>query len=152
MHIYPTWKRPNFLRALLTSNLKAVTCFYVYLCYFPCYAILFPIDSAHAHLYYSVGVNWYQNVRPAISAVLPIPQRYYVPERLRNSYKPRLMAAGLWITSSEAENEGSRSAFQKIPKRKAKESQAKQKAKTALEREKVTYLRLASVFSISCSH
>lgn len=28
--------------------------------------------------------------------MLPFPQQYYVPQRIRDSYKPRLEAAGLW--------------------------------------------------------
>lgn len=77
--------------------------------------------------------------------MLPIPQRYYVPERLRNSYKPRLEAAGLWSAStSETDNDETRSAFQKISKPKRKDKQAKQKAKKAFEREKVHYFLLPS--------
>ena len=32
---------------------------------------------------------------------MPIPQRYYVPNRIRELYKPRLEAAGLWPTETE---------------------------------------------------
>jgi sorting and assembly machinery component 37 len=32
---------------------------------------------------------------------MPIPQRYYVPNRIRELYKPRLEAVGLWPTETE---------------------------------------------------
>ena len=62
---------------------------------------------------------------------------YYVPERLRNIYKPRLESVGLWFSSSESNDDDKRSAFQKVSKAKSKDAQAKQKAKSALERQKV---------------
>lgn len=33
--------------------------------------------------------------------MMPIPQRYYVPNRIRELYKPRLESVGLWPTESE---------------------------------------------------
>lgn len=30
-----------------------------------------------------------------------MPQRYYVPDRIRQSYRPRLDAAGLWTVHAE---------------------------------------------------
>lgn len=38
---------------------------------------------------------------------MPIPQRYYVPNRIRELYKPRLEASGLWPTETEAPSEQS---------------------------------------------
>jgi sorting and assembly machinery component 37 len=36
--------------------------------------------------------------------MLHIPQRYYIPERIRDSYRPRLEKSGLWnLPVSEAE-------------------------------------------------
>ncbi|KAL5529767.1 hypothetical protein ACEPAG_5752 [Sanghuangporus baumii] len=50
--------------------------------------------------------NYYDFVRPALAELFPVPQRYYVPDRLRGMYKPRLEAAGLWsISVEEAEEE-----------------------------------------------
>jgi sorting and assembly machinery component 37 len=37
--------------------------------------------------------------------MLSIPQRYYVPERIRESFRPRLEAAGLWRTPPAEETE-----------------------------------------------
>lgn len=34
--------------------------------------------------------------------MMPIPQRYYVPNRIRELYKPRLDAVGLWLPETEA--------------------------------------------------
>lgn len=40
--------------------------------------------------------------------MMPIPQRYYVPNRIRELYKPRLEVAGLWPTETEAPLEQSK--------------------------------------------
>lgn len=47
-------------------------------------------------------------------SMFPIPQRYYVPDRIRQSYKPRLEAAGLWNLQL-AEKEPKKP-FREIPK------------------------------------
>lgn len=39
--------------------------------------------------------------------MMPIPQRYYVPNRVRELYKPRLENVGLWPTESEGSSEKS---------------------------------------------
>jgi hypothetical protein len=38
--------------------------------------------------------------------MLPIPQRYYVPGRIRDSYRPRLEASGLWNLPGVEEEKG----------------------------------------------
>lgn len=35
--------------------------------------------------------------------MMPFPQRYYAPRRIRDSYKPRLEAAGLWHVNVKEE-------------------------------------------------
>lgn len=35
--------------------------------------------------------------------MLPVPQRYYVPRRIRETYRPRLEAVGLWLIANEPE-------------------------------------------------
>ena len=40
-------------------------------------------------------------MRPALASKLPLPQRYYLPDRLRDTYQPRLDAAGLWNVNVE---------------------------------------------------
>ena len=57
-------------------------------------------------MFYSLNSNWYGLTLPALANMLPIPQRYYVPTRLRQSYKPRLEAAELWnLPGIEQESE-----------------------------------------------
>lgn len=36
--------------------------------------------------------------------MLPVPQRYYVPRRIRDSYRPRLEAVGLWLIANAPED------------------------------------------------
>jgi sorting and assembly machinery component 37 len=40
-------------------------------------------------------------VNPALASMFPIPQKYYVPGRMRNAYFQRLVAAGLWKETTE---------------------------------------------------
>ncbi|KAF7778597.1 hypothetical protein Agabi119p4_2942 [Agaricus bisporus var. burnettii] len=48
------------------------------------------------HSCYSNADNWEKVIHPALVSMYGVPQQYYVPERIRASYKPRLEAAGLW--------------------------------------------------------
>ncbi|KAL1741320.1 hypothetical protein HDZ31DRAFT_45690 [Schizophyllum fasciatum] len=61
--------------------------------------------SAHAqlnlgdlvsHVFFSVNKNWNKLTHPALASRLPIPQRYYMPGRIRELHRPRLTTAGLW--------------------------------------------------------
>lgn len=45
---------------------------------------------------YSDQATWEGLTHPTLVSMLPVPQRYYVPGRVRESYRPRLEAAGLW--------------------------------------------------------
>jgi sorting and assembly machinery component 37 len=45
---------------------------------------------------YSLPANWSKLTLPTLAYALPVPQRYYVPRRMRSMYLPRLEAAGLW--------------------------------------------------------
>lgn len=45
---------------------------------------------------YSISTNWAELTHPTFVSFFPIPQSYYVPNRIRSSYVPRLEAAGLW--------------------------------------------------------
>ena len=40
--------------------------------------------------------------------MMPIPQKYYVPNRIRELHKPRLEAVGLWPTETETAPEESK--------------------------------------------
>jgi sorting and assembly machinery component 37 len=70
--------------------------------------------------------------------MLPIPQRYYVPGRIRESYKPRLEAAGLWNPPCWPERElaHDRSRFG-LKKPVKSEQDTKEKMKRAFAREQV---------------
>ncbi|KAJ7940432.1 hypothetical protein B0H13DRAFT_1938065 [Mycena leptocephala] len=49
-----------------------------------------------AYMLYSLPANWSKLTLPTLAYALPVPQRYYVPRRMRSMYLPRLEAAGLW--------------------------------------------------------
>ena len=87
---------------------------------------------------YSLRLNWWKVTRPAIASMLPVPLRYYVPSRIRESYQPRLEAAELWdVPGIEQEEEDRMSSLRRDGRRKKKESKA-QKFKRVFEREKVS--------------
>ncbi|TCD61673.1 hypothetical protein EIP91_008095 [Steccherinum ochraceum] len=88
-----------------------------------------------AHVYFALSANWYSHTRLALTSVLPVPQRYYVPARLRKAYQPRLEAAGLWSMHEEQAQEARFSAFEKLARRKEAQEK-KEKLKRAVEREK----------------
>ncbi|KAM6500393.1 hypothetical protein JOM56_003407 [Amanita muscaria] len=48
------------------------------------------------YMLYSVSSNWVNMTYQTLSSQFPRPQRYYVPFRIRELYRPRLEAAGLW--------------------------------------------------------
>src|ERR1700733_10997333 len=56
-------------------------------------------------MFYAVEENWSKLTHPISASGLPIPQRYYVPGRLRDMWKPRLEASGLWPTFKSEDNE-----------------------------------------------
>ncbi|GJJ12665.1 hypothetical protein Clacol_006909 [Clathrus columnatus] len=57
-----------------------------------------------AHSLYVLEPN-YTFIHKTLASMFPLPQRYYVPRRIRDSYKPRLEAAGLWHVIDEEEQE-----------------------------------------------
>ncbi|KAL1947877.1 hypothetical protein VTO73DRAFT_13601 [Trametes versicolor] len=57
------------------------------------------------HMLYSLQDNWAGVTRPALVSMLPVPQRYYVPNRLRASHKTRLQAVELWDVPEDEEEE-----------------------------------------------
>ncbi|KAI0374872.1 hypothetical protein BV20DRAFT_1048881 [Pilatotrama ljubarskyi] len=56
------------------------------------------------HMLYSLQENWVDVTRPALVSMLPVPQRYYVPHRIRASHKARLEAVELWDVPEEEED------------------------------------------------
>ncbi|RPD66117.1 hypothetical protein L226DRAFT_609019 [Lentinus tigrinus ALCF2SS1-7] len=99
------------------------------------------VESAYGdlinHMLYSLQENWSAVTRPALVSMLPVPQCYYVPSRIRSSYKHRLEAAELWhVPEVEDElEEPSRVLGRK--KKRAQPDNEPHKFKSALEREKV---------------
>ncbi|EKM55137.1 uncharacterized protein PHACADRAFT_120191 [Phanerochaete carnosa HHB-10118-sp] len=93
-----------------------------------------------AHEYYSLSANWTRQTRHTLAVMLPIPQRYYVPERIRLSWKPRLEAAELWdVVGIEEEEERERQRFSfGLQKKRTKKNQDKLKFKETFERKRVT--------------
>ncbi|TFK55127.1 hypothetical protein OE88DRAFT_1674733 [Heliocybe sulcata] len=83
------------------------------------------------HAMYSMEVNWRELVGPTLAGMLPVPQRYYVPARIRDIYKPRLEASELWDVPGEEVEEKPK--FGEKKKEEAKEHKFKQ----VFQREKV---------------
>jgi sorting and assembly machinery component 37 len=54
---------------------------------------------------YSHHGNWAGLTGLALASMFPVPQRYYVPARIRESYRPRLEAVGMW-NLPDVEKEG----------------------------------------------
>ena len=63
--------------------------------------------SFQAYSFYS-SANYWKLIRPTLAKMMPVPQRYYVPNRIRELYKPRLETVGLWPTESETPSETSK--------------------------------------------
>ena len=85
-----------------------------------------------SHLFYGIDANFWGLTNPALASEMPVPQKYYVARRIRESYKPRLEVAGLWsLPSAEEEPVG---LFEKDKKKK---QDYKVTLTRAFEREKV---------------
>ena len=88
---------------------------------------------------YSLQENWSSVTRLALVSMLPVPQCYYVPSRIRGSYKARLEASELWhVPEVEDEPEEPRSVLGRRKKQRADDKP--HKYKSVLEREKVGWL------------
>ncbi|KAH7913757.1 hypothetical protein BJ138DRAFT_563355 [Hygrophoropsis aurantiaca] len=87
-----------------------------------------------SHMFYSLDANFWKLTNPAIAPVLPIPQRFYVPQRIRDSHRPRLEAAGLWNLPGIEEEK--KSPFER--KEKNNDDDPKETFVRAFEREKVS--------------
>ncbi|KAF9792053.1 hypothetical protein BJ322DRAFT_1102582 [Thelephora terrestris] len=60
-----------------------------------------------AYSFYT-SANYWGLIRPTLAKMMPIPQRYYVPNRIRELHKLRLEAVGLWPTETEEPSEQSK--------------------------------------------
>lgn len=90
--------------------------------------------SLQYHNYYSSLGNWEKVIHPALVGMYGIPQQYYVPRRIRASYKPRLESAGLWTLPQQEEEGKSARGTNKLDEVK---QEAKQTFTQTFEREKV---------------
>lgn len=58
-------------------------------------------------MFYGINENFWGLTNPALASEMPVPQKYYVPGRIREAYRPRLEAAGLWrLPDAEEEQLG----------------------------------------------
>ncbi|KAG2158236.1 uncharacterized protein EDB93DRAFT_1120544 [Suillus bovinus] len=95
------------------------------------------IGDLVAYSLYSVDDNFWKLTNPTIASMIPIPQRYYVPGRIREMYRPRLEAAGLW---TQAASESEKDSFGK----RQKKDDPKDEYARAFERDKVSAQAKAS--------
>jgi hypothetical protein len=98
------------------------------------------------HTLYSHHGNWTGLTQPALASMLPVPQCYYVPGRIRECHRARLEAAGLW-NLPEVEKQEKRPF--KEPSKSVKEKVDSRIYLQAFEREKVCKLPF---HAISRSH
>lgn len=52
---------------------------------------------------YSLHPNYYLMTRPTLVSLLPFPQRFYMPDRIRKLQRERLQSAFLWEEDEEAQ-------------------------------------------------
>ena len=93
-------------------------------------------------MYYALSANWSGKTAKTLASLLPLPQRYYLPQRIRVSHQPRLEASDLWnsaIVEQEEEEEKRHFSFRRAPK-KTKKAAEKAKFKATAERNKVRVL------------
>ncbi|KAI0819117.1 hypothetical protein BC629DRAFT_1588426 [Irpex lacteus] len=92
-----------------------------------------------SHVLYSLTANWVGSTRPALVSILPVPQKYYLPDRIRLSHQPRLEAAELWnISAIEQEEKAEKERFSfRRPTKKNRKAEEKARFKETLERNKI---------------
>ncbi|KAF8136772.1 hypothetical protein EV363DRAFT_1429122 [Boletus edulis] len=89
------------------------------------------ISDLVSHMFYGNDTNFWGLTNPVLASEMPIPQKYYVGSRIRETYKPRLEAAGLWSLPNEEEKKG---LFEKDKKKKREYTMSFSRA---FEREKI---------------
>ncbi|KAG2750637.1 hypothetical protein P692DRAFT_20831842 [Suillus brevipes Sb2] len=95
------------------------------------------IGDLVAYSFYSLDDNFWKLTNPTMASMLPIPQRYYVPGRIREMHRPRLEAACLW---TQAASEPEKDSFGK----RQKKDDPKDEYARAFERDKVSAQAKAS--------
>ncbi|KAH9946128.1 uncharacterized protein BXZ73DRAFT_37376 [Epithele typhae] len=88
------------------------------------------------HMLYSLQENWAAVTGPALVSMLPLPQRYYVPSRVRLSHQARLETVELWhVPEVEEDEDEPRKVFGR--RKKVRPATEPQRFKAMMEREKV---------------
>ena len=82
--------------------------------------------------------NWENLTLPDLASLFPAPQRYFVPQKLRDAYHPRLQNAGLWSPVIDpAEEEVKKTPFEKELRQKTPKLD-KKRVQQMFEKEKVS--------------
>ncbi|KAF7969276.1 hypothetical protein HWV62_27803 [Athelia sp. TMB] len=89
------------------------------------------------HMFYSLDINWFQLMLPTLANLMPLPQRYFVPARIRESHRPRLEAVELWNLPGIEQEEAEKSRWFGEKPKSPPEGEPREKFKRAFEREKV---------------
>ena len=90
-----------------------------------------------AHTLYALTQNYTGHTRPVIASLLSVPQRYFLPSRIRAQFKERLEAVGLWDKDGvEDEEEEERVHWSVL--RRARRRGKKRGKKGVFERERVS--------------
>ncbi|KAI9570456.1 hypothetical protein HD554DRAFT_2242925, partial [Boletus coccyginus] len=89
------------------------------------------VSDLVSHMLYGIDMNFWGLTNPALASEMSAPQKYYVPGRIRESYRFRLEAAGLWsLPAAEEEQKG-------LDKDKKKKRDYRVTFSRAFEREKI---------------
>lgn len=96
-------------------------------------------DPVHikAHAFYVLPDNYCRLTYPSFAQALPVPQRYYVPRRIRETYKPKLEAVGLWDPPEDVSSpvdDAPKSFAERLKPRKEEMPQGKFKVKFGREK------------------
>lgn len=105
-------------------------------------------EHAQAHTFYAVHENWMNLTHSTLAYMLPVPQRYYVPSRIREMHQDRLVAAGLW--SSHGVKQSEKQPFKESLRRDEK-ANAKDGFARAFEIKKVPDARIVLQNSLTVS-
>lgn len=95
-------------------------------------------------MFYSLESNWSKLTKPSLAGDMPVPQRYYVPDRMRDMWRERLQAHNLWHLPGE-EPENPRFNLLETKFKKAERS-VKEESKRIYEREKVEFCSSKRLF------
>lgn len=98
------------------------------------------------HSLYSNQENWTKLTATALGSLYPVPQKYYVPRRIRDSYHLRLLAAGLWQPFVEDPEKSKESPFSQEARPPTKEELAKNPVLSrAFNKEKVPQIMSTTI-------